>query len=141
MGRPSMFTQAIADEICFRLADGESLRKICKDKHLPSRVCVFYWLLDKKYDDFFNQYAKAREAQAEHMFDELLEICDNPNIEMTNRDRLRVDVRKWYLSKVVPKLYGDKTEKEINVNVNLAEEVKKGRMRVVNALRDEFNDN
>lgn len=81
--------------------------------------------------DFREQYARARESQAEVMFDEILEIADDgsndfmtvkkgnleyemENKEVTNRSRLRVDSRKWYLSKVLPKKFGDKLDMTTN---------------------------
>lgn len=115
------FDQTIADEICERLAKGESLRKICeagRDDFIPCRTVVFKWLDNN--EAFADQYARAREAQAEHFVGEIIEIADSPNITVnpeTNepeardpqRDRLRVDARKWVASKLAPKKYGDAT--------------------------------
>lgn len=122
MARPSSFTQKIADTICMRLAEGESLRKICADEAMPSAVTVFKWLSDETKTEFVKQYARAREAQADTLADEILEIADDgtrdtyidsEGNERTDQDviarsRLRVDARKWYASKVAPKKYGDK---------------------------------
>lgn len=128
MARPSIFTQELVDTICKRIAEGESVRTICKDDDMPSGVTIYNWLLDDDKKEFFKQYARARDAQAELMFDELLEIADDGrndymerenkdgstyevvNSEHINRSRLRVDTRKWYLSKVLPKKYGDKLD-------------------------------
>lgn len=127
LGRPSSYSQEIADELCERIAKGQSVRTICKDAHMPDAGTVYNWLLDKEKKDFFKQYARARNAQAENLFDELLEIADDgtndfmtitkgdvtynvEDKEVTNRSRLRVDTRKWYLSKVLPKKYGDKLD-------------------------------
>ena len=66
-GRPSTFTQKIADEICERIADGESLRSICGDDGFPTKSTVFKWLND--FPGFSDQYARAREAQADSLFD------------------------------------------------------------------------
>jgi hypothetical protein len=102
------------------LALGEGIRKICKDKDMPSPSTVYLWLLDPKHEVFSEQYALARNAQAEHLFEELLEIADHSAGVIQGVDRsdgarvqaekLRVDTRKWYLSKVVPKKYGDKLD-------------------------------
>lgn len=119
-GRPSSFTQAMADQICERIADGESLRAICRDESMPAKSTVFKWLADMK--PFADQYARAREAQADTLADEILEIADDtsrdtiatekngeqPNSEWITRSRLRVDARKWLASKMAPKKYGDK---------------------------------
>lgn len=120
-GRPSKFTQKIADEICERLASGESLRAICEDEHMPVESAVRKWALDD-YQGFYAQYAKARQAQALRWADEIMEISDDGtndymetkegnevvNHEHIARSRLRVDTRKWLLSKLLPKQFGDK---------------------------------
>lgn len=122
-GRPSKFSQALADEICDRLSKGESLRAICSgdeqtaDGFMPHRATVMRWL--ESNEAFREQYARAREAQADHYVDEMLEIADSPNATVNpktgepevrdpQRDRLRVDTRKWIASRLAPKKYGDK---------------------------------
>lgn len=126
-GRPSIFTKELGDKICERIALGESIRTICKEEEMPSAVSIYNWLLDDDKKEFFKKYARAKDAQAELMFDELLEIADDgsndwmtktfgdteievENKEVVNRSKLRVDTRKWYLSKVLPKKYGDKLD-------------------------------
>jgi hypothetical protein len=129
-GRPSSFTQEIADEICERLAEGESLRSICRSDGMPVQATVFRWLsIDEA---FLKQYARAREAQADRLADEILDIADDSsrdtipkvdkegneygeqaNSEWIARSRLRVDARKWLASKMAPKKYGDKVTQEI----------------------------
>lgn len=126
-GRPSIYSEELANKICTRLASGESLRRICLDEGMPEARTVHYWLVDGKHESFFQQYARARAIQAEQMFDEILDIADDgendymtitkgnetynvEDREVTNRSRLRVDSRKWYLSKVLPKKYGDKLD-------------------------------
>src|SRR5262249_15615671 len=122
-GRPSEYSEEIADAICLRIADGESLRLICKDGRMPKRSTVFRWLASKR--DFRDQYARAREAQADLLFDEILEIADNTkgdvvevkqddgsivvraNHANVHRARLQVDARKWIASKLAPRKYGD----------------------------------
>ena len=122
MGRPSEFTQEIADAICERLADGESLRSICQDDGMPSRMTVFRWLGDHERVSFRDQYVREREEQAEFYAESIIEISDEKEVEAIYqgedvkldlsssaiaRNRLRVDARKWYASKLAPKKYGD----------------------------------
>lgn len=117
------FTQDIFDEICERMSDGESLRDICKADDMPNKATVFRWLAnDQALSD---QYARAREVQADAIFDECLSIADNAendwmernaegnegwavNGEHLQRSRLRIDTRKWMAGKLRPKKYGDK---------------------------------
>lgn len=116
IGRPSAYSQAIADEICLRLSEGESLRKICASNHIPSLVTVWTWM--NKHEDFLKQYTRAKEEQAELFAEEIIEIADQPmpldamgkiDAAAVNQARLRVDARKWVASKLKPKKYGDST--------------------------------
>jgi hypothetical protein len=107
-GRPTKYTEDLGTEICCRLANGESLRSICRDSKMPSRPTVLTWLLDTKKKDFLDQYEASRNIGISELFDQLIDIADTG--EDVARDRLRVDTRKWYLSKVLPKVYGDKID-------------------------------
>lgn len=128
-GRPSEYTKEIADEICERIAEGESLRRICLSEHLPNRKTIFHWLLNDTHPGFCDQYRMARDMQAENFADEMNDIADDGsndymenvddqgavigyklNGEHINRSRLRIDTRKWIASKLKPKKYGDKIE-------------------------------
>lgn len=115
------FSQEIFDEICVRIAEGESLRKICKDEKMPSLVAVWKWLNNS--EELVKQYTRAREEQAETLVDEIIDISDEKkddtfldkdgneviNHEAIARSRLRVDSRKWIAAKLKPKKYGDST--------------------------------
>lgn len=121
VGRPSEFSEEIADKICEGLADAKSLRKICLEDGMPSQSTVFRWLADERYATFREQYARAREAQADALFDEILDIADDGSNDFMSEDhkydgdavqrsKLRVDARKWMAGKLAPKRYGDKIE-------------------------------
>ena len=129
-GRPTKFSQALADAICERIADGDSLRTICDEEGFPARSTVFKWLSENKA--FSDQYARAREEQADALFDEILSIADDgrndwmerhnndgeaigwrENGEALRRSQLRVDARKWMAGKLRPKRYGDRTQMEL----------------------------
>lgn len=122
-GRPSSYTQEIADRICSELVDGKSLRTICKADGMPSCQTVYSWLRTRP--EFLEQYARAKEDAADAFAEEMLDIADeatndwmavndpdNPgyrfNGEHVNRSRLRVDTRKWIAAKLKPKKYGEK---------------------------------
>lgn len=124
-----MFSQAVADAICVQIAEGKSLRDICEADGMPSRSAVFRWLADPEREAFRNQYAQAREDQADTIFEEILTIADDArndwmerrgeedagwqaNGEHIQRSRLRVDARKWMAGKLRPKVYGDKITQE-----------------------------
>lgn len=129
-----MFSQEIADAICERLADGESLRSICRSEGMPSRSEVFRWLADDENAKFRDQYARAKEFGIEALADDIMEISDDArndwmerggaedagwvaNGEHIQRSRLRVDARKWMLSKLAPKKYGDKLDVSLEATV------------------------
>jgi hypothetical protein len=78
-GRPSSFTQEIADEICERLVEGESLRKICRDDHTPNVATVCRWLASN--EGFREHYAHARALQADTLADEILDIADDASLD------------------------------------------------------------
>ncbi len=125
-GRPSSFTPEVAEAICERLAAGESLRKICNDDDMPDTATVFRWL--HRDPIFREQYARAREAQQEFMAEQILEISDDgandtyvdeegkprTDWDVIARSKLRVDTRKWLMSKLAPKKYGDRIAQEIS---------------------------
>lgn len=112
MGRPSSFTQDIADRICEHLIEGKSLRSICLADDMPSAAAVCRWLGEN--EPFREQYAQARDAQADTLADEIVDIADGEKgsrpAQDSNRDRLRVDARKWVAAKLKPKKYGDKLD-------------------------------
>lgn len=102
-----MFTQEVADRICEEIADGRSLRSICRTEGMPTKATVFRWLAENQA--FRDQYARAREAQADSLFDDIVEVADDDTIE-PNARRVMVDARKWAASKLKPKTYGDKLD-------------------------------
>lgn len=140
-GRPSDYTIDIAAEILNRIADGRSVRSICTDEDMPAKSTVFKWLMLHK--EFADQYARACDQRAEAIFEETLEIADDSardymdtengpvfNQEHVQRARLRVDTRKWFVSKLAPKKYGEHKQVEHSGSVtlgNLVEELWKGR--------------
>lgn len=138
LGRPSSYTPEIGGKICGRLSDGESLRSICRSDDMPDKSTVFRWLLADAI--FRDQYARARDEQADTLAEEILDISDDGsndwmvrhgkdgedlgwqvNGEHIQRSRLRVDSRKWYAGKVAPKKYGDKQQLEHSGTVTFAD--------------------
>jgi hypothetical protein len=118
------FSQEVFDSICTQIADGKSLRSICAQDGMPTTTSVMRWLKEDDGGELREQYTRAREAQADTIFDEILEIADDGrndwmeqrgesegytlNGEHVQRSRLRIDARKWMAGKLRPKVYGDK---------------------------------
>lgn len=134
MGRPTSFTPTLGELICSLLAEGQSLRKVCSLPTSPHISTVMDWLMkgtngDERYKDFAALYVRAREAQAEIMADEIVDIADDQtqdelftdegkrvcNSEFVQRSKLRVDARKWVAAKLLPRKYGDRQEVAMTV--------------------------
>jgi hypothetical protein len=114
-GRPTIYTQAIADEICERLAHGETLRKMVLDEHMPASSAIYRWLDNN--ESFKEQYAQARVRQADYYAEMIID--ESFGAHDASIGRLRMDALKWASSKIAPKKYGDKIELESNNNQNL----------------------
>ena len=128
MGRKSTYTTEIADEICERLAAGETLRQICQNRMIAHST-VLQWVND--LPSFADRYARARSEGLDVLAQEIIAIADNDRIcekvklgpggeviektivDMVERSKLQVDARKWLLSKLRPDKYGDRTAVDI----------------------------
>ncbi len=126
MGAPSKYTEELADTICERLAAGESLARICKDKNMPNKETVVNWAITNR-NNFFMKYAQARHEQLWLYADEMLDIADNAgdhvgpgdftvspktgriivNHDAIQRAKLKIDTRKWLLAKLLPAQFGE----------------------------------
>lgn len=118
-GRKSEYDPVLAAEICTRISCGESLRQICMDPRMPVQSTVYLWLLQNK--QFSENYARARDEQADTLADEIQAIADEPPAEIVDDkgvsrtdsgwvtwQKNRIDARKWIASKLKPKKYGDR---------------------------------
>lgn len=110
-GRPSIFSEALAEAICKRIGDGESLNSICRDDEMPGRNTVRVWLRDRP--EFRAQYARAREDQADTFVDEINDIADVATAQDWTVARLRVQTRQWAAGKLAPKKYGERLDQYI----------------------------
>lgn len=141
-GRPTKFTPKLADIICARIADGESLRSICRDDTMPSKSTVMAWLADDAHQEFRTKYALAREIQADGFVDEMVEIADDgsndwmekrsaegdvtgyqENGEALRRSQLRILTRQWIAEKLKPKKYGNKVDLNLDGKVALVPQI------------------
>ena len=122
----STYTKQMADIICIRLSEGESLKEIVRSEGMPDRATVYLWLLEQP--QFCDMYTRAREEQADTLADEIIAIADeSPEInEIRDKhgdvvdvkidsgyvayQKQRIEARKWTAMKLKPKKYGDKLE-------------------------------
>ena len=122
-GRPTRYNKAQMDDILFRMSEGEPLRKICREPNMPAWRTIYDWL--EKDADLLNRFSRARDLGGDAIFEETLEIADNPKFgikevigkdgsvitreDMLNHRKLQVETRFKLLSKWNPKKYGDRT--------------------------------
>lgn len=131
-GRPSLYSPELESKICDLLAEGKSLREICKADDMPSRDTIYAWKAVNQA--FSDRYERAVEDRAEKLAEDILAIADDDaddigfkegedadgagakpfiKIENIQRARLKVDARKWIASKLFPRKYGDKVQNEV----------------------------
>lgn len=127
MSRPSSYTSDIAESICARLADGESLRQICQTEGMPGYATVRRW--ERENDEFRALSTRARETGCHALAEDCIQIADDGrndwmetrdregeaigwriNGEAVQRSKLRIETRMRLLGKWLPKVYGDKLD-------------------------------
>ena len=119
--RVASTTTAKIERILARIESGELVRASCAAEQLNPRA-LYEW--EAASPDHAKRYARARQRQADAIVEETFDIADDSsndelvddegrirqNSEWIARSRLRVDTRKWYASKIAPRLYGDKVD-------------------------------
>lgn len=136
-GRPTAYTAELADEVVERMHNGETLNEICRSEHMPSARTVRRWNIDN-VEGFSPRYAQARRGLLDYFADDIVEISDTgtndymernhgddagwiANGEHVQRSRLRVESRKWLLSKLRPDEYGERTRVDHGITSDLAQ--------------------
>lgn len=139
----SKYSEAMATKICEQLMLQRSLKEIASEPNMPSMRTIVRWLADPAMVGFREMYYYARRVQAEIYIDEIFEIADDssgdykkvwnskheeydivPDNEHIQRSRVRIDTRKWFAAKMVPRIYGEKIEASLDVTGDLAELLK-----------------
>lgn len=108
MGRPTLYCDELKEKILERMVCGENLTQICKDDDMPAISSVLLWM--SKNPSFSEAYTRAREIMLENYGSEkLIDIADSASLtaEAINKARLQIDSRKWVMSKLLPRKYGD----------------------------------
>ena len=135
-----MFSQAIADLVCVRIAQGEPLAQICRDEGIPSATTIRNW--QDADPEFSCAIARAREVGFDVLAESCLEIADDGrndymekanqsgalefNAEHVQRSKLRIDTRIKLLAKWDPKRYGERQTVDFNdVTPKTPEQVEK----------------
>lgn len=108
MAYPSSYSDELALEICTRLAEGESLKRICSDEGMPNRSTVNAWRRD--HPAFSAMFARAREDCSDTMAEAAVAVAMTATSETAQAVRVKYDALRWYASKLGPKIYGDKVQ-------------------------------
>ncbi len=142
MGRPPIYDKKVADDLCKLIANSsKGLHHLCKIPGMPSYDTVMTWLFNANnnsdYKDFSDNYARAREAQADFLAFETVELADNERrtdtvfvggessgvttSDNTQRTKQQIETRKWVASKLAPKKYGDKVQTEVSGSLGITQ--------------------
>lgn len=107
MARPSSYTVQLADEICDRLIEGESMYQICQSDHMPFYTTIWRW--QEAHPDFAKKCARARVLQGEFMDHKVLETAENcKSKDDSYAARVKIAAYQWRAMKLDPKKYGVK---------------------------------
>jgi hypothetical protein len=124
-GRPTIYTPALAEQICREIASGKSLREVCAPERMPDESTVRAWAVDN-HEGFYPQYARACEIRAQRWAEDIVEIADDSTNdyverlksdggkevvfdgEHVQRSRTRIEARKWMVARMLPKVFGNK---------------------------------
>ena len=136
------YTEAMGVSICRALLQMKTLRQIGADPRYPSMTTITRWLADPRLAAFREMYYHARRVQAELRVDEIFEIADDssrdyktvtkadgteelqPDLEHIQRSRIRIDTRKWYAARLIPRIYGQNAHVDHEIVGDLAELMK-----------------
>lgn len=115
LGRPTDYNDVLVDKLLVLVSEGKSMRTIAATEGMPDVTTMFDWL--RKYSDFAQRYAHAKEEAADTFVEELIELTDMANVDNMidiQKRKLQVDTRKWIASKLKPKRYGEKLDLAIS---------------------------
>ena len=127
--RRTSYSPPLGKAICKMLGRGLTLTAVCKRPLMPREDTVLDWAISPDHS-FSRLYARAREVGYIRMGDQIIDIADDSdrdympklgkdgaiervvNRELLERAKIRIDARKWLLSKALPKVFGDKVAME-----------------------------
>lgn len=127
MGATKDRIEAAFDELILDISEnGTALHRAVKSR---MSLTAFYNLIEKDKEKA-EKYARATEMRADLIAEKALQISDGEGTDLiiledgreivdqrvVQRDRLRVDTRKWLLAKLHPKKYGEKITQDLNVS-------------------------
>lgn len=133
VGRPTLYTKELGEEICRRYAAGEPLSRICQADDMPSINAVYDWR--DLHEEFRALLSCAQERFADSIADQTLDIVDNDHDPQ--RARNRANYRQWLAGKMNRPKYGEKVDinHKTEITVTLAIDEALNRVRSVSDQR------
>jgi hypothetical protein len=133
---PQEQRDAILTRVCERIAEGESLRTICKDEDMPNRNTINEWI--GASPQWATKCALAREAQGDVMDEKQMDTLADMRSGVIDADvgRVEIAVYQWRAKKLRPRVYGDALQVEHSGNIGnaIAERLADGRKRLTGSL-------
>lgn len=143
-GRPSLYTLALAEEVCERLSNGETLEDICRSAHMPATRTIYLWT--ETHESFAADFARARARGFDAIAADALRIANTPvegveyvtkadggveerRGDMLGHRKLQIETRLKLLAKWDPKRYGEKLALEVDDVTDRAEQMRQRRAR------------
>jgi hypothetical protein len=117
VGRPSTYSDDIAEIICERMINGESFVQICSDPTMPSRATLYRWRA--AHPDFDTGCARAREGLADYLVDRIEQMADDTTELNVNSQKVKISVAQWRAEKMAPRIYGPRVNTEVTGNATL----------------------
>jgi hypothetical protein len=118
MSRPAIpYSEHVALRICEQLADGKTLKQICRAKGSPARSTVYAWLAE--HPEFNTMFQTARNEHIDNEFDRLDDLVNQkPPTDAYGRvdqgwvanQKVKVAALQWKLSKLRPREFSDRME-------------------------------
>ena len=110
------------NDILYEIEQGNSLISILRRKEFPSTATFYQWL--EADEDKAKRYVRACEIRADVIFEDIIDIADHSDEDHTpftganvvQRDRLKIDARKWIVAKLHPKKYSDRVYQDITTH-------------------------
>lgn len=132
MAKSPPITNETFHRICQQVASGKSLRSALKGKGMPG-MHKFYDYVEGE-PARAEQYARARQRGMELHIDGIIDLADSATPDNAHAVRIRVDTRKWIASKLLPRVYGDRQQLDISVDLpDLGERLRTAKRRALEA--------
>lgn len=110
-GRPSLYSEEMANKIANRLAEGKTLAEICRMNDTPALMTVLQWQREKP--DFHSLIARAREAQTETWADQILQEALKADDSTVKTAQLRINTMQWMMARMYPKKFSERVLAEM----------------------------